>query len=167
MATVNIKSVNKYYDNQQVLNNINLHIEKGEFIAIVGPSGCGKSTLLRLVAGLDTVSDGTILINNQCVNEIPPAARDMAMVFQSYALYPHMTAFDNMAYGLKIRGMNKVEIGRRVRDVANLLKLNDYLEKKPSALSGGQRWFARLPCFYLTSLYLILMLNYARKCDMR
>jgi ABC-type sugar transport system ATPase subunit len=139
MATVNIKSVNKYYDNQQVLNNINLHIEKGEFIAIVGPSGCGKSTLLRLVAGLDTVSDGTILINNQCVNEIPPAARDMAMVFQSYALYPHMTAFDNMAYGLKIRGMNKVEIGRRVRDVANLLKLNDYLEKKPSALSGGQR----------------------------
>lgn len=139
MATVNIKSVNKYYDNQQVLNNINLHIEKGEFIAIVGPSGCGKSTLLRLVAGLDTVSDGSILINNQCVNQIPPASRDMAMVFQSYALYPHMTAFNNMAYGLKNRGMKKDEIERRVREVASMLKLNDYLQKKPSALSGGQR----------------------------
>ena len=139
MATVNIKAVSKSYDQHRILHDVNINIEKGEFLAVVGPSGCGKSTLLRLVAGLESVSEGTILINNQCVNQLPPAARDMAMVFQSYALYPHMTAYDNMAYGLKMRGMDKTLIRQRVEEVAKLLQLSDYLHRKPSLLSGGQR----------------------------
>ena len=139
MATVNLMAVSKFYDNHRILHDINLHIEKGEFVAVVGPSGCGKSTLLRLVAGLDTVTQGNILINNQCVNKIPAASRDMAMVFQNYALYPHMTAYDNMAYGLKMRGMKKAEIRQRVERVGELLQLGDYLHRKPLLLSGGQR----------------------------
>lgn len=139
MATVNINAVSKSYDTHPILDDINIDIEKGEFVAVVGPSGCGKSTLLRLVAGLDTVSSGSIMINNQCVNKIPPAERDMAMVFQTYALYPHMTAYQNIAYGLKMRGIGKALIHQRVMDVANLLQLTDYLHRKPSLLSGGQR----------------------------
>ncbi|STX29276.1 sn-glycerol 3-phosphate transport system ATP-binding protein [Legionella beliardensis] len=139
MATVNLIDVCKQYGQQTILNHINLTIERGEFIAVIGPSGCGKSTLLRLVAGLDEVSSGRILINNECVNETPAHRRDMAMVFQSYALYPHMTVYDNMAYGLKLRGMKKEAIKQRVTDVAALLHLSDYLQRKPQALSGGQR----------------------------
>lgn len=139
MATVNMMAVSKFYDNHCILNDINLNIEKGEFVAVVGPSGCGKSTLLRLVAGLDSVSQGSILINNQCVNKTPAAARDMAMVFQNYALYPHMTAYGNMAYGLKMRGMKKNLIRQRVEEVAHMLQLGDYLHRKPLLLSGGQR----------------------------
>jgi sn-glycerol 3-phosphate transport system ATP-binding protein len=139
MATVNIESVSKFYDDNVILHNINLNVEKGEFVALVGPSGSGKSTLLRLVAGLDTVSNGSILINDQCVNQIPPDRRNMAMVFQSYALYPHMTVFANMAYGLKMRGMNKKSIQQRVEEVSELLQIKDYLYRKPMALSGGQR----------------------------
>lgn len=139
MATVNMMAVNKFYDKNCILRDININIEKGEFVAVVGPSGCGKSTLLRLVAGLDTVSSGSILINNQCVNTIPPASRDMAMVFQNYALYPHMTAYDNMAYGLKMRGMKKNDIRQRVEEVGEMLQLTGYLHKKPILLSGGQR----------------------------
>ena len=139
MATVNMKDVSKFYNGQRILNTVNLNIEQGEFVAVVGPSGCGKSTLLRLVAGLDKVCEGRILINNQCVNNIPPAARDMAMVFQNYALYPHMSVYDNMAYGLKMRGFKKSDIHQRVNDVSKLLQLSDYLDRKPSMLSGGQR----------------------------
>ncbi|WP_419418800.1 ABC transporter ATP-binding protein [Legionella sp. D16C41] len=139
MATVDLVNVYKKYGQQTVLDKINLTIEKGEFVAVIGPSGCGKSTLLRLVAGLDGVTEGSILINNECVNSIPPHKRDMAMVFQSYALYPHMTVYDNMAYGLKLRGMKKDAIQKRVNDVAGLLHLTDYLQRKPHALSGGQR----------------------------
>ncbi|MBA3537471.1 MAG: sn-glycerol-3-phosphate ABC transporter ATP-binding protein UgpC [Tatlockia sp.] len=139
MATVNLIEVSKYHGEQPILDAINLTIEKGEFVAVVGPSGCGKSTLLRLVAGLDRVSEGSILINNQCVNKLPAAKRDMAMVFQNYALYPHMTVFDNMAYGLKMRGMETKDIRQKVNEVAALLQITDYLTRKPFALSGGQR----------------------------
>lgn len=139
MATVNLIEVSKRVGQTTILNHVNASIKKGEFMAIVGPSGCGKTTLLRLIAGLDDVSFGKILINNQCVNEIPAAKRDMAMVFQNYALYPHMTVFENMAYGLKMRGFKKTEIQKRVIEAAQLLHLTSYLERKPQALSGGQK----------------------------
>lgn len=139
MATVSIAGVNKVYGNNIILHDINLNIEKGEFIAIVGSSGSGKSTLLRLIAGLDEVSQGKILINGKCVNKIPPAKRDMAMVFQTYALYPHMTVYENMAYGLKMRGIKKSEILERVDVVSKMLHLEDYIHRLPSSLSGGQR----------------------------
>jgi ABC-type sugar transport system ATPase subunit len=139
MATVNLVRVSKSHGHQLILENLCFAVDKGEFLAVVGPSGCGKSTLLRLVAGLDTVSSGRILINNQCVNKIPPAQRDMAMVFQNYALYPHMTVFDNMAYGLKMRGMKSNLIRQKVGEVAAMLQLTDYLQRKPQALSGGQQ----------------------------
>ena len=138
MATVHMHAVSKFYDAHCVLKDINLQVENGEFVAIVGQSGSGKSTLLRMVAGLDTVSSGSILINDQCVNTIPAASRDTAMVFQHYALYPHMSAYDNMAYGLKLRGIKKAEIASRVNAVAQMLQLGDYLDRKPSQLSGGQ-----------------------------
>lgn len=139
MATVNLKSVSKSYEGHPILHDIDINIEKGEFVAVVGPSGCGKSTLLRLVAGLDNVTAGQVLINNKCVNKTHPSDRDMAMVFQTYALYPHMTAYDNMAYGLKMRGMKKNIIHQRVMNVAVLLQLSDFLHRKPIMLSGGQR----------------------------
>lgn len=139
MATVNLIDVCKTVGANTILNSVNVSIKKGEFMAVVGPSGCGKSTLLRLIAGLDNVSSGNILINDQCVNDIPAAKRDMAMVFQNYALYPHMSVFDNMAYGLKMRRFSKSEIKQRVDDAAKLLQLTPYLERKPQALSGGQR----------------------------
>ena len=138
MATVNMHAVSKFYDDRPILKDINLQVEKGEFVAIVGQSGSGKSTLLRMVAGLDTVSSGSILINNQCVNTMPAASRDTAMVFQHYALYPHMSAYDNMAYGLKLRGIKKAEIDERVHAVADMLQLGEYLDRKPAQLSGGQ-----------------------------
>lgn len=139
MATVTLEQVRKYYGQQLILDDLDLTVERGEFVAVVGPSGCGKSTLLRLVSGLDQVSSGRILINGDCVNKTPAHKRDMAMVFQSYALYPHMSVFDNMAYGLKMRGVAPADIKRRVHDVAELLRLGDYLQRKPHALSGGQR----------------------------
>ncbi|QRN03661.1 sn-glycerol-3-phosphate ABC transporter ATP-binding protein UgpC [Legionella sp. MW5194] len=139
MATVELVNISKYHGQHRILEQISLSIEQGEFVAVVGPSGCGKSTLLRLVAGLDTVTSGKILIDNQCVNEIPPAKRNMAMVFQSYALYPHMTVFDNMAYGLKMRGVLKHAIDSRVKEVAAMLQLSDYLKRLPRELSGGQK----------------------------
>lgn len=139
MTTVSLKAVSKYYEKQCILHDIHLQVEKGEFVVVVGPSGCGKSTLLRLIAGLDTVCEGSILINHRCVNKIPPALRNMAMVFQNYALYPHMTVFDNMAYGLRMRGIKKTQIQKRISHVAELLQLTDFLTRKPSALSGGQR----------------------------
>ena len=139
MATVDMIAVSKLYERNIILNKVNLNIEKGEFVAVVGSSGSGKSTLLRLVAGLDTVSSGSILINNQCVNKIPAAQRNMAMVFQSYALYPHMTVYENMAYGLKMRKMPKKQIQQRVETAASMLQLSDFLYRKPMSLSGGQR----------------------------
>jgi len=139
MATVDLIGLNKSVDGHVILDHIDLRIEKGEFVAVVGPSGCGKSTLLRLIAGLDEPTGGSILINHQCMNGVPPAKRDIAMVFQHYALYPHMTVFDNMAYGLKMRGVKQSEILQRVAAVATMLHLSELLKRKPSMLSGGQR----------------------------
>lgn len=139
MATVTVQSVSKSFGQQHILQDVNLNIEKGEFVVVVGPSGCGKSTLLRLVAGLDEVDSGSILINDKCVNRTPASSRDIAMVFQNYALYPHMTVYDNMAYGLKMRKVNKQTIRQSVESVAEMLQLTDCMQRKPSELSGGQR----------------------------
>ena len=140
MAAIDIKGVGKtYVGNVNAVSDISIAIADGEFIVLVGPSGCGKSTLLRMVAGLERITDGTVSIGGRVVNEIEPAERDIAMVFQNYALYPHMSVYDNLAYGLKNRGTPKAEIDARVAEAARMLELQPYLERKPRALSGGQR----------------------------
>jgi sn-glycerol 3-phosphate transport system ATP-binding protein len=140
MAQVHLRGVKKSYDNKlEVIHGIDMEIVDGEFIVIVGPSGCGKSTLLRMVAGLERITGGEVAIGDRVVNELEPKDRDIAMVFQNYALYPHMSVYENMAYGLKIRGMAKDEIDRRVRKAAKTLELATFLERKPRQLSGGQR----------------------------
>jgi multiple sugar transport system ATP-binding protein/alpha-glucoside transport system ATP-binding protein len=139
MADLKLRDVRKAYGNMEILHGIDLDIKSGEFIVFVGPSGCGKSTLLRTVAGLEDITSGTLQIAGETVNDVPPSKRGIAMVFQSYALYPHMTVYDNMAFGMRIAGENKQEIDRRVRQAADILQLTKYLERLPKALSGGQR----------------------------
>ncbi|MBN9229716.1 MAG: sn-glycerol-3-phosphate ABC transporter ATP-binding protein UgpC [Legionella sp.] len=139
MAAVDLIDVTRKVGKNIILQSINMSIKKGEFMVIVGPSGCGKSTLLRLIAGLDELTSGSILINNNCVNNVAPAKRDMAMVFQNYALYPHMTVYNNMAYGLKMRGFKTNAIQERVMQAAKMLHLTPFLERKPVELSGGQK----------------------------
>jgi sn-glycerol 3-phosphate transport system ATP-binding protein len=143
MASIQFKNVIKQYhqgkQSLQVIHGVNADIADGEFIVIVGPSGCGKSTLLRMVAGLEEISDGEISIGSRVVNKLEPAERDIAMVFQNYALYPHMSVFDNMAYGLKIAKVPKDEIKARVDKAAGILELGQLLDRKPRQLSGGQR----------------------------
>ncbi|MCV3768416.1 sn-glycerol-3-phosphate import ATP-binding protein UgpC [Rhizobium sp. TRM95796] len=140
MATIDIKSVSKIYDGgAQAVRDISIAIKDGEFIVLVGPSGCGKSTLLRMVAGLEEISAGEVRIGDRRVNDVDPADRDIAMVFQNYALYPHMTVRDNLAYGLKNRKTPKAEIESRVDEAARMLEIEPYLDRKPRALSGGQR----------------------------
>jgi sn-glycerol 3-phosphate transport system ATP-binding protein len=139
MATVSLRGVRKSYGATAVLHGIDCEIADGEFVVIVGPSGCGKSTLLRTVAGLETITGGEILIGDRKVNELEPKDRDIAMVFQNYALYPHMTVFDNMAYGLRIRGLSKPDIATRVARAAEILQLGALLQRTPRQLSGGQR----------------------------
>jgi sn-glycerol 3-phosphate transport system ATP-binding protein len=139
MATLTLTSVRKQFGGTQVLHGIDLEVADGEMIVVVGASGCGKSTLLRIVAGLETPSSGTVRIDGRDVTALEPADRDIAMVFQNYALYPHMTVFENMAYGLKIRGMKAPEIRKRVADAAEMLEIGPLLERKPRQLSGGQR----------------------------
>jgi len=139
MATVVLKDIKKSFGSTKVIHGINISIADGEFIVIVGPSGCGKSTLLRMVAGLETLSSGDILIADEQVKNKEPMDRDIAMVFQNYALYPHMTVRQNMAYGLKIAGIPKNEIAKKVEDAARLLQLTLLLDRKPRQLSGGQR----------------------------
>jgi multiple sugar transport system ATP-binding protein len=140
MAELKLDHIFKIYDNKvTAVQDFNLHIEDKEFIVFVGPSGCGKSTTLRMIAGLEDISKGDFYIDGKRVNDVAPKDRDIAMVFQNYALYPHMTVYDNMAFGLKLRKFPKDEIDRRVQDAAKILGLEAYLTRKPKALSGGQR----------------------------
>ncbi len=140
MASIDIESVGKVYTgNVRAVTDINLAIKDGEFIVLVGPSGCGKSTLLRMLAGLETISEGAVKIGARVVNQVEPADRDIAMVFQNYALYPHMTVRQNLEYGLKNRKTPKAEIDARVAEAARMLEITQYLDRKPRALSGGQR----------------------------
>ena len=139
MATLNLHNVKKSYGKDEIIHGVNIDIHDKEFVVIVGPSGCGKSTLLRMIAGLETITDGEIKIDDKRVNELEPMERNIAMVFQNYALYPHMSVFDNMAYSLKIAKLSKAEIKERVQKAADLLQLSDYLKRKPRQLSGGQR----------------------------
>ena len=140
MASIGIKDVSKIYNGGvNAVSSVSIDIADGEFIVLVGPSGCGKSTLLRMVAGLETISEGEVTIGSRVVNDVDPADRDIAMVFQNYALYPHMTVYENLAYGLKNRRTPKAEIDARVAEAARMLELQPYLERKPRALSGGQR----------------------------
>src|ERR1700748_2764355 len=140
MANVTLRNVKKAYPNGfEAIKGVDVDVPDGQFCVLVGPSGCGKSTLLRMVAGLETISSGEIDIGGRTVNQIEPAERDIAMVFQNYALYPHMSVYNNMAYGLRNRGMAKPEIDTRVQEAARVLELTPMLERKPRQLSGGQR----------------------------
>jgi len=139
MASVDYEHVTKRWGDVVAVNDLTMHIHDKEFMVYVGPSGCGKSTSLRLLAGLEEISDGNIKIADKIVNDVPPKDRDIAMVFQSYALYPHMTVFDNMAFGLKLRKFPKNEINQKVKESAELLGISNLLDRKPKALSGGQR----------------------------
>jgi multiple sugar transport system ATP-binding protein/alpha-glucoside transport system ATP-binding protein len=139
MSDVALSSVRKSYGNLEVLHGVDLEITSGEFIVFVGPSGCGKSTLLRMIAGLEHISGGEVSIGGRVVNDVPSPQRGIAMVFQSYALYPHMSVYDNMAFGLKLARTPKAEVDKRVRAAAAILQIEDYLDRMPKALSGGQR----------------------------
>mgnify|MGYP005735606999 FL=1 len=140
MGAINISSVGKIYPNgTRALEDVNIEINDGEFVVLVGPSGCGKTTLLRMVAGLEDITEGEISIAGKLVNEVAPKDRDIAMVFQNYALYPHMSVYDNMAFSLKLRKLPKDEIDKKVRDAAKTLEIDELLDRKPKALSGGQR----------------------------
>ena len=140
MATVELVGINKVYEGDvHAVKDANITIQDKEFVVLVGPSGCGKTTTLRMVAGLEEISSGELRIDNKLVNEVPPKDRDIAMVFQNYALYPHMTVFDNMAFGLKIRKYDKEEILKRVNDAAEILEIKELLQRRPKQLSGGQR----------------------------
>lgn len=140
MATVQLKNICKVYEGGvKAVDNVNIDIKDRQFVVLVGPSGCGKSTTLRMVAGLEDITSGELYIDGNLVNDVPPKDRDIAMVFQNYALYPHMTVYDNMAFGLKIRKFPKEEIDQRVREAAKILEIEELLDRKPKALSGGQR----------------------------
>ncbi len=140
MATVELRNVGKVYEGGvRAVDNANITVSDREFVVLVGPSGCGKTTTLRMVAGLEDITEGELYIDGNLVNDIPPKDRDIAMVFQNYALYPHMTVYDNMAFGLKIRKYPKAEIQGRVKDAAGILEIEELLDRKPKALSGGQR----------------------------
>ncbi len=139
MANLQLKALRKAFGEAEILHGIDLDIQDGEFIVFVGPSGCGKSTLLRCIAGLEEISSGELFIGGQLVNEVPPSKRGIAMVFQSYALYPHMTVAENMAFGLKLAGHSKMEISAAVQRAAQILQIESLLDRRPKALSGGQR----------------------------
>src|SRR5262245_17882558 len=144
MAELSFREVKKSYAGLQVIHGVSMEVTDGEFVVIVGPSGCGKSTLLRMVAGLEPITSGEIRIGSRVVNDLEPKDRDIAMVFQNYALYPHMSVYENMSYGLRIKRFSRQEIDHRVRRAAAILELNDVLARKPAALPGGQRQLVAL-----------------------
>ena len=139
MANVTLKNVVKKYDSKTIINDVSLEIKDKEFLVLVGSSGCGKSTILRMIAGLEDITSGEIYIGDKCVNNVHPKDRDIAFVFQSYALYPHMTVYENIAFPLKMRNFKKDEIDKKVKEAAEILNLTEYLDRKPKQLSGGQR----------------------------
>jgi len=140
MSFLELKNITKVYPNgTKAINETSLNIEHGEFMVFVGPSGCGKSTLLRMIAGLEDITEGEIDLDGKTINKIDPSERDVAMVFQNYALYPHMNVYKNLSYGLKNRGESKENIDNKVKEVAELLEIKEYLQRKPAQLSGGQR----------------------------
>ena len=139
MSKISIKNLEKFYGDNKVISNFNIDINDGEFIVLVGPSGCGKSTLLRMISGLESINQGEIFLDKKLINNLLPSKREIAMVFQSYALYPHMSVFENMSFGLKMEKINKDEIYQKVNDAAATLQIKDLLERKPKQLSGGQR----------------------------
>ena len=139
MSKIIIKNLEKSFGDKKVINNFNINIEHGEFIVLVGPSGCGKSTLLRMISGLESIDHGEIFLDTKLINNLIPSKREIAMVFQSYALYPHMNVFENMSFGLKMEKITKDEINKKVNNAASVLQIEDLLERKPKQLSGGQR----------------------------
>ena len=165
MANIQFKDIRKSYGDVAVVHGISLDIRDGEFIVIVGPSGCGKSTLLRMVAGLEQITSGELIIGERVVNNLEPKDRDCAMVFQNYALYPHMTVFDNMAYGLKIRGVPKDEIERRVNEAAKMLELGGLLARRPRQLSGGQRQAMALLMSTMTPIEFLILDEHTAALD--
>ena len=139
MSAIKIEKINKYYGDNHIIKDVSLEIKSESFTVLVGPSGCGKSTILRMIAGLEDINSGTIAIDDTVVNDLAPKERNIAMVFQSYALYPHMTVFNNMAFGLKLEKRSKDEINERVHEAAKILQIEDYLERKPKQLSWQRK----------------------------
>ena len=139
MSKIEFRNINKSFGENKVINNFNININSGEFVVLVGPSGCGKSTLLRMVSGLETIDQGQILLNDKILKDLIPSKREIAMVFQSYALYPHMNVYENMSFGLKMENKNKNQIDKKVKEAAKMLQIEDLLERKPRELSGGQK----------------------------
>ena len=165
MSTVTLKNIYKIYDGDvTAVKDFNLEIADKEFIVLVGPAGCGKSTTLRMVAGLEEISKGELYIDDKCVNEVEPKDRDIAMVFQSYALYPHMTVRQNMAFPLKLRKVAQGEIDRRVNEAAEILGITEYLDRKPKALSGGQRQRVAIGRAIVREPKALLMQSCATRC---
>ena len=175
MAEVTVRDLKKSYDELQVLHGLDIDINDGEFVVLVGPSGCGKSTLLRMIAGLESISGGTIHINERLVNNLPPAQRDIAMVFQNYALYPHKTVRGNISFSLRMKGLSKSDIKDKVQKAAEILGLTPYLDRYPRALSGGQRQrvamgraIVRDPQVFLFDEPLSnLMQNFGCRCELK
>ncbi|MDR2724020.1 MAG: ABC transporter ATP-binding protein [Holosporaceae bacterium] len=173
MASIVLKNVSKCFSDSRVIKDINLAIEDGKCTVLVGPSGCGKSTILRLICGLEEISSGNIFIGDKCVNSVPPSGRGLAMVFQSYALYPHMTVFENMAFALQVRKLKKDAIEERVLEAAKILKIDHLMNRKPKELSGGQRQRVAIGRAIVRNPYAFLFdeplsnLDTALRCQMR
>jgi multiple sugar transport system ATP-binding protein len=158
MIALSLQNIDKYYENgAHAVKDVNVEIKQGEFIVVVGPSGCGKSTTLRMIAGFEKVTNGVIKVNNKVVNKLEPMDRDMSMVFQSYALYPYMTVFDNIAFPLKMRNISKFDIKKRVEEVAEIVGVSPYLKRKPGQLSGGQRQRVALARAVVANMAICLM----------